>query len=156
MIQIVATITLDVLKPAIHPIVVYAKQFDTNSRYVCVRVTQNDAPIKIESTSDVYLSGTRIDKKKQAFKGTVNEEGTILIPLDQWLLQLVGSVECDVLIQSGASTITTMSFMVVVLESSYPASTEEDEGGDGNGAVTPILPQYSVASLGEVKYYLGV
>lgn len=157
MTQIITNITLDVLTPAAHPKTVYAKQHDQNSRYICASITNNGNPLPIETSAAVYLNGTRSDKQKGSFQGTVNADGTLMLPIDSWLLRLVGSVECDVLIQSDSTSITTMSFMLVVLESSYSSETPDSGGsGDSGGAVTPIQPQNNIATLDEVKTYLGV
>lgn len=153
MIQIVSTITVDTLKPATLPIVVYAKQFDANSRYVKIRVTQDGVFFPIETSANVYLNGTRTDKQKRSFEGTVDTDGTLLLPLNQWLLYFPGSVDCDATVQTTGATFTTMSFMLVVLESSYP-SEDSDSGGSG-GTTAPIQPLYEVASLTEVKSYIG-
>lgn len=153
MAQTIATITLDVLIPSVTPVTVYAKQLDKSSRYVRVRVTDNGTPMPVASSSTVYLGGTRSDKRKKSFAGSVDSDGTLMFLIDSWLLQLAGSVECDVLIQAGGVTLTTMSFMLVVRESSF---TGDDSGeDDSSGTGTPILPQYDVASLDEVKSYLG-
>lgn len=154
MIQTVADITLDVSTPVARPITIYAKQFDSSSRYICVHVTDNGIPMYIESNSAVFLGGRRSDKKKKSFAGTVNTDGTLMLPIDSWLLQLVGSVECDVVIRSDDAVLTTMSFMLVVLESSASGGSEDDEGSDDSA--NPVQPQYEIASLSEVKTYLEV
>lgn len=144
MIQIVSTISLDVLKPATHPITIYAKQYDVDSRYVCVHVTNNGEPLLVDSTSTVCIGGIRPDKQRQVFEGTANDDGTVIVPLDPWLLHLVGGVECDIQIETEDSVFSTMPFTVIVRESSLPA----DEGGGY------VSPRYQVASLEEVKSYL--
>lgn len=154
MVQTITTISLDVLIPSVTPITVYAKQLDKNSRYVRVRVTDNGTPMAVASNSTVYLGGTRSDKRKKSFAGSVDPDGTLMLPIDSWLLQIAGGVECDVLIQTGDATLTTMSFMLVVLKSTFAA--DGDGEIDSGGTVTPVQPQYDVASLDEVKSYLGV
>lgn len=153
MLNTITKISLDVMKPAPHPIVVYAKLRDQNSRFIQVQVTSNGEPIVVDSSAQVYISGERIDKERKSFAGSVNDDGTLKLPIAAWLLGLVGSTECDVTIVSGVSALTTFPFTLVVRDS-YRVNGDESTEGDDEGTTVNPSYNYDIATLEEVQKYL--
>lgn len=154
MLSTITKLSLDVMKPAPHPIVVYAKLRDQNSRYLHVQVTSNGEPIVVDPSAKVYISGERIDKERKSFAGEVNSDGTLTLPIATWLLGLVGSTECDVTIVNNASALTTFPFTLVVRDS-YRVNGDESTEGDDEGTTVDPSYDYDIATLAEVKEYLG-
>lgn len=115
-IQIVREITADVVKRG-STRTVYAKQNDVNSRFLNIRIQEDGKDIKVESTSTVMLNVERPDKEENIFFGTVNDDGTVKVPLTTWMLEQSGTLVCDVSIVSEDVTVaklTTMQFSIQV------------------------------------------
>lgn len=115
-IQIIREISADVVKRG-STRSVYAKQNDTNSRFLNVRIQEDGKDIKVDSTSEVLLNVERPDKQENIFYGTVNEDGSVKVPLTSWMLELEGTLICDVSIVSEdpeVAKLTTMLFNIYV------------------------------------------
>ncbi len=115
-IQIIREVTTDVVKRNVTK-VVHAKQNDVNSRFLNVRIQEDGADIAVDSTSTVMLNVQRPDKSSNMFYGTVNEDGTVRVPLTSWMLEIEGTLLCDVSIIVEGDTVTkltTMQFNIYV------------------------------------------
>lgn len=115
-IQVVREVTADVIKRGATR-AVYAKQYDYNSRFLNIRIQEEGKDIVIDSTlnAEVILNVERPDKQENMFKGTVNEDGTVKVPLTSWMLELEGTLICDVsVVREGEAKLTTMSFNIYV------------------------------------------
>lgn len=116
MIQIVREVSADVVKRG-STRSVYAKQYDLNSRFMNVRIQEDGKDIKVDSTVTVILNVERPDKMENMFYGTVNEDGTVKIPLTAWMLELEGTLLCDISLVAEDETVaklTTMQFNIYV------------------------------------------
>ena len=117
-IQIIREISADVVKRG-STRAVYAKQHDRNSRFLNIRIQEDGKDIQIESTATVMLNVERPDKQENIFYGTVNGDGTVKVPLASWMLELSGTLLCDVSIVSedtDVAKLTTMKFNIYVEE----------------------------------------
>lgn len=115
-VQIIREVAADVVKRG-STRAVYAKQHDYNSRFLNVRIQEDGRDIVVASTSKVLLNVERPDKEENIFYGTVNEDGTVRIPMTSWMLELEGTLVCDVSIVSEDVTVaklTTMQFNIYV------------------------------------------
>lgn len=117
-IQIIREVSADVIKRGATK-TVYAKQNDLNSRFMNVRIQEEGKDIVIDPGLTVMLNVERPDKSENMFYGTVNADGTVKVPLTTWMLELAGTLVCDVSIVSEdptAAKLTTMSFNIYVEE----------------------------------------
>ena len=88
-------ITLDTVKENAFK-TAFVKQYDENSRFLKVKLTQQDAPIKVDPDAAVVFNVRRGDGARNCFSGKVNGDGTVQIPLPNWLLQVEGRAVCNV------------------------------------------------------------
>ncbi len=135
MAQIIREITIDVARDNNFQAIV-AKQNDTNSRFLKVTIANDGEPISIPQTAIVTINALREDSEARAFAGTVETDGTVLLPLTYWMLELDGTVKCDVSVfdsTEGAEVnrLTTTMFSLQVEQTAYTGTDiSEDENYD--------------------------
>ena len=128
MIEIVKELNIEVSKPNIFQAVV-AKQYDMNTRFIKATLTDDTDVIYIPSgpTVKAIINANRPDGQSKGFDGVVNEDGTVTVPLHSWMLQMEGSVICDISIIDTATDdnkkLTTTAFTLLVEKAAY--------GGEG-------------------------
>lgn len=123
MIQIIQKISVEVSKPNFFQAIV-AKQYDSNSRFLKVTLIQDNEKINVANTSTVTINAKRNDGAEKSFAGEVNEDGTVTVPLTYWMLELNGTLECDISIfGADESKLTSTKFTVEVERASC-------QGGD--------------------------
>lgn len=95
---------------------VFAKQADLNSRFLKVTLTDEGNPIFVPQDSTVLINAFRhTDNASNSFLGTVNEDGTVTLPLTAWILEKDGRVSCDIsIIDSNYRRLTTTLFTLNV------------------------------------------
>ena len=114
MVQIIRKITADVVKRG-STRAVYAKQNDLNSRFLNVQIQEDGKDIQVSASSEVILNAERPDKERNMFKGEVQADGTVNIPLTSWMLELEGTLVCDVsIVKEGTAKLTTMKFNIYI------------------------------------------
>ena len=127
MIEIIKELNIEVSKPNVFQAVV-AKQYDMNTRFI--KATFVDGADKIfidpEATVTVVINALRPDGESKGFDGVVNEDGTVTVPLHSWMLELVGTVICDIsVIDTEADDnkkLTTTSFTLLVEKAAFGGS----------------------------------
>ena len=127
-VQIIREISADVVKRG-STRAVYAKQNDINSRFLNVHIQEEGKDIKVEPTATVLLNVERTDHQKNIFSGTVNEDGTVKIPMTAWMLELEGTLLCDISIVHEDPTVarlSTMQFNIYVEAAVYSDASFED------------------------------
>lgn len=114
MIQTIKKIALEIYKPNLFKIIA-AKQGDSNSRFLQATIVDDAKKIDIPLTSTATINATRSDGESKSFKGEVNSDGTVTVPLTYWMLELDGVTECDVsVVGAEKSKLTTSKFFVEV------------------------------------------
>ncbi len=137
MIAIIKELNVEVTKPNIFQALV-AKQYDMNTRFLKVTLTDcgNRINVPLTETTKVVINAERKDGQSKGFEGTINEDGTVTVPLHSWMLELDGTVICDISVidteTDDNKKLTTTSFTLIVEKAAY--------GGDG---ITSD-PQYDV------------
>ena len=137
MIEIIKELDVEVSKPNIFQALV-AKQYDMNTRFLKVTLKDSGARIDIPNieTAKVIINANRKDGLSNAFYGVINDDGTVTVPLHSWMLELDGTVICDISVIDTATNngkkLTTTSFTLIVEKAAYGG---EDVISD---------PQYSV------------
>ena len=130
MIRIITEISLEVTKPNIIQAIV-AKQYDMNTRFIKATLVDGDNVVEIPKRTDgsikVVINAERPDGTKDSFEGEVNgEDDTVTVPLHSWMLELDGTVICDIsIIDTKADDnkkLTTTSFTLLVEKAAYGGS----------------------------------
>ena len=131
MAQVIREISVDVAKANVFQAIV-AKQNDDNSRFLKVTLTNEGTKLEIVKTSTVTINALREDGAAKAFLGTVNEDGTVTVPLVNWILELDGNVKCDITVVDAESRkLTSTMFTLAVEEAAYLGDdVSQDENYD--------------------------
>ncbi len=116
---IIQDITLDVSQMNRMQDIV-AKQYDKNSRFLRIQLTDNGKPLAAEAGATVSINATRSDGASRSTAGEVCEDGRVQVPLTYWMLELDDRVSCDVSVTRGDSTLSTLGFTVAVEKSNRP------------------------------------
>ena len=108
---------------------IVVKQYDRQSRYLKVQLTNLGEPIQADLDAMVVINARREDGVANVFAGTVNADGTVTVPLTYWMLELDGTVKCDISIIVGEeSVLTTTLFELEVQEAAADdEAIEENE-----------------------------
>jgi len=124
-------ISIDVSKQSVFQ-TIYAKQNDSNSRFLKVWLMDCDERLVIPSGSTVLIDACREDESAKAFVGTLNEDNSITVPLTNWMLELDGIVKCDItVVDSEERKLSSAIFYLNVEASVYDGSDiTEDENYD--------------------------
>ena len=126
MIKIIKELNIEVSKPNIFQAVV-AKQYDMNTRFIKATLVDGGDVIYIPNDPDrsvqVVINANRPDGLSKGFDGVVNDDGTVTVPLHSWMLEMEGTVICDIsVIDTEADDnkkLTTTSFTLLVEKASY-------------------------------------
>lgn len=137
MIEIIKELNIEVSKPNVFQAVV-AKQYDMNTRFIKATFVDFGEKITIpkSDTVQVIINALRPDGESQGFDGVINDDGTVTVPLHSWMLELVGTVTCDISVidtkADNGKRLTTTSFTLLVEQAAW-----------GNEGITND-PQYSL------------
>lgn len=127
MIAIIKELNVEVTKPNIFQALV-AKQYDMNTRFLKVTLTDcgNRIDVPAIETAKVVINAERKDGQSKGFDGVINEDGTVTVPLHSWMLELDGTVICDISVIDTATDdnkkLTTTSFTLIVEKAAYGGS----------------------------------
>ena len=107
-----------------------AKQYDSNSRFLKVTLVNNGEKIEIDPSAIVIINADRKDGQSNVFQGVANDDGTATVPLTLWMLELEGTLICDVsIIDEDSRKLTSTSFTVLVEKASNGEVSPDDEVG---------------------------
>lgn len=130
MTEIVKHIEVDVAKLNTFKAIV-AKQGDKSSRFLKVQLLNEGKKIIVEADSTVTINAERSDTQARAFKGEVNDDGTVTVPLAAWILGIDGQVKCSISVINGEDKLTSTSFAVIVEHAEFGDETiYEDDDAD--------------------------
>lgn len=119
MVAITTYLEVDVARENLFP-KLQAKQGDTGSRYLRVQLLNERLPFAVNASAVVSINAKKLDGSRDRFDGTVNEDGTVTVPLDEWMLEEEGTVICDVTVsESDENRLTTMTFCIEVQGACY-------------------------------------
>ena len=132
LIEIIKELDVEVTKPNIFQAIV-AKQYDMNTRFL--KVTFKDGGTRIDipyvETAKVVINAERRDGQSKGFDGVINNDGTVTVPLHSWMLELDGTVICDISVIDTASDnnkkLTTTSFTLIVEKAAYGGDDVTDD-----------------------------
>lgn len=138
MAEAILDLRLDTVRPN-RVRLVYGVQNDYNSRYICVRFTVNGKPIDIEGTAAVRINAKRPDDKKDAFPGTVNTDGTVKVPVAQWMLEVPGEVSASVTAITSNSALTTTHFYIQAQYSVWDGTSAPSADDPNKDVIVSII-----------------
>jgi hypothetical protein len=129
LIEIIKALNIEVSKPNIFQAVV-AKQYDMNTRFIKATLVDGPDVIYIPNDPDrsvkVVINAERPDGQSKGFDGVVNDDGTVTVPLHSWMLEMEGTVICDIsVIDTEADDnkkLTTTTFTLLVEKAAYGGS----------------------------------
>ena len=110
---IIKEIKLEVSKPNLIQAIV-AKQNDCNSRFLKASLWDEGVQLSINPKAEVTINAERKDGASDSFFGEVNKDNTVTVPLHSWMLELEGTVNCDVSLLIDGRRLTTTTFVVLV------------------------------------------
>ncbi len=132
MAQCMCKMMLDVAdRDAVQTIV--ARQGDSATRFLRLRLAAFGEPLRVEDSATVVINVKNGAGEVRAFEGEVNVDGTITLPINAWMLQSVGVLQCDASVFDAAGgKLTTPSFEVEVVASvaADEALPGDDDGGE--------------------------
>lgn len=137
MIQIIKELNIEVSKPNVFQAVV-AKQYDMNTRFIKATFVDYGEKITIpqSATLKVVINALRNDGLSKGFEGEINADGTVTVPLHSWMLELVGTVVCDISVidtaEDDEKKLTTTSFTLIVEQAAWGG---DDIASDPQGDV---------------------
>ena len=110
--KITNPITLDVARSNSYVCLV-GKQFDSNSRFLEITLTNNGQPLPIPAGASAVLRATRADGTGALVSGTVNS-GRATVEIDDYILEVNGAVTLSLEISKDGETLTTPSCNLTV------------------------------------------
>ena len=130
---------------------IVAKQYDKQSRFLKVTLLDSGERIKVESASTAVINARREDEVAKTFEGTVNADGTVTVPLTYWMLQLDGTVKCDIsIITANKTVLSTTLFELEVQEAAAPDDSEI-ENDDDYGILIQLIADVQAIKDEEAK-----
>ena len=143
MAQIIKEIRVDVSQPC-NLQAILAKQYDCNSRFLKITLTDCGTKIDVSNTSKVTINTNRPDGQSKSFVGIANGDGTVTVPLPQWSLSIAGTLICDVSVTdiSKNERLTTMDIFVEVKEA---ANDNTDVSENPDGEIIVITPTKKIS-----------
>ncbi len=92
--------------------VIYAVENDYGARFITAAIMTDGKKKAVKKTAVVTINAERPDGQRKAFEGSVNEDGTVKVPVTQWMLEFEGEVVCSVSIVTSTSRLTTTHFYI--------------------------------------------
>ncbi len=132
----------NVLKPLI------VKQKDSNSRYIDCAFFHGRFMLLVRSGS-VAVNVTRADGQIKSFAGTINENGTVRIPVANWMTENAGLINCDVSVYDGDEKLTSATFEIEVDPSQNPSGTVSPDDPNVDLAEQMVLDAQAAADRAE-------
>lgn len=131
---------------------IVAKQYDKQSRFLKVTLLDSGERIKVESASTAVINARREDEVAKTFEGTVNADGTVTVPLTYWMLQLDGTVKCDIsIITANKTVLSTTLFELEVQEAAAAPDDSEIEKDDDYGILIQLIADVQAIKYAEAK-----
>lgn len=121
---------------------IVAKQYDKESRFLKVHLTNMEQPITVDPQAMVVINARRPDGVAKSFEGTINQDGSVTVPLTQWMLALDGAVKCDISIISGTEVMLTSTLFELDVQEAA-ADEEAMEQDEDYGVLINLIETVS-------------
>ena len=125
---LIANLTLDTFqRNKIAPLIV--PQGDYGARVIRAKITDLGKTVIVESAAEVSIVATRSgDGESQAFSGSVNADGTVTVPVTQWMLDVPeDDVKCHVVVTGSGYQYSTTEFLIEPQEKANPTEISTDD-----------------------------
>lgn len=125
---LIANLTLDTYrKNNIPPLVV--PKGDYGARVIRVMITEQGKAVTVKERDAVYIVAERSgDGASEAFSGKVNKDGSVTVPITQWMLDIpVYDVICHVVVTGNGYQYSTNSFLIEPQSKENPTELSEDD-----------------------------
>lgn len=127
---------------------IVARQGDSATRFVRLRLTSFGEPIRVEESAIAVLNVKNAANEQLAFEGEVNSDGSLTLPINRWMLQSVGVLQCDVsVIDVGGGKLTTPSFEIEVVASVTADDALPGDDMEGESLTARLLAQEKIFVL---------
>lgn len=104
---------------------------DYGARFIEAVIAVDGKPVHVDPGAFVTIEAKRADMQSDAFSGAVNENGTVKVPITQWMLEIPNtSVEATVVVHSAKTKLSTTNFYIKVQNA--PHGSEEISPDDPN------------------------
>lgn len=144
MAQITKAVNVDVAMENL-PLRVVAKQNDIDSRFLKATIRNEGVKIDVPSDAAVKINVMRADKKSGAFVGTVNSDGTVTVPLTDWVLGCAGIARCSIsIIGPDEQKLTSTAFVLDVDAAECPGA-DVTESGNYEARVAALDALFKIA-----------
>lgn len=149
MAKVIANLTLDTYKRnRIPPLIV--PQGDYGVREVHARITSNGNFVKIEETNVVSIVATRtVDENSLEFLGTINDDGSVNVPITQWMLTYEGEVKCSISVTMPDGQVTTNDFIIDVQFN--PNTTEISPDDPQRDIIAEVIANENIRVNNEIQ-----
>ena len=127
---------------------------DYEARFIEAFIAAKGVTIPVSSTAAVMINARRPDEKSKSFYGSANEDGSVSVPLTQWMSDIVGRVECSISVVDNGKKISTTHFYIQVQEPPYDGS-EISEDDPHKDIVTETYELLLKVEAGELKDAYG-
>jgi hypothetical protein len=111
---------------------VFSMVGDYGEREIRAIITCDGDPHAVPVTAEVTINAKRPDGQKKRFSGAANGDGSVTVPITQWMLELRGGVECTISAVGIGTKLTTTPITLTVLQT----PTGED--------ISPDDPEYDL------------
>lgn len=130
-------------------ITIFAVKNDYGARFITAKIMDDGKPKAVKQTATVVINAVRRDKASKSFSGSVNKDGTVKVPVTQWMLDVVGEVECSVAIVSDGTRLTTTSFYINAQKSIWDGVGEPSEDDSNHDVILEIIASENVRIANE-------
>lgn len=130
---------------------IVAKQYDKQSRFLKVTLLDSGERINVDSASTAVINARREDEAAKTFEGTVNSDGTVTVPLTYWMLQLDGTVKCDISIITATKTVLSTTLFELEVQEAAAPDDSEIEKDDDYGILIQLIADVQAIKDAEAK-----
>lgn len=107
---------------------------DYGARFICAVLAVDGVPIKVDASCAVTINAKRADGQSKSFEGSVNEDGTVKVPITQWMLEIPHTRdECSVSVVGPDTKLSTIPFDIEIANT--PHNSDD---------ISPDDPDYDV------------
>lgn len=107
---------------------------DYGARFICAVLAVDGVPIKVDASCAVTINVKRADGQSKSFEGSVNEDGTVKVPITQWMLEIPHTRdECSVSVVGPDTKLSTIPFDIEIANT--PHNSDD---------ISPDDPDYDV------------
>lgn len=106
---------------------IYASGGDYNIRKIRAIICTDGDPIDVPSTASVAINARRPDGESKSFPGTANGDGSVTVPVAQWMLEVEGDVRCSISYTTADGKLSTTGFYITAQSSPHYGDVSEDD-----------------------------